>query len=168
MAWPGICSRRPMLAKGASTRRSRLRAKRSRLLRRMPKLTSGWRNRCVLSMNAPSLRLSTTEYLALSNFDSGFGGQLNYYLAGYLFGAGSKKRAAQTDIWKELRSKANVGLCDCEWVQKRFDQAIPYCQAALGYTPGDLYANYAPWHRVFREIQPVRSGCAVGRGAQAL
>ena len=82
------------------------------------------------------------EYLALSNFDSGFGGQLNYYLAGYLFGAGSKKRAAQTDIWKELRSKANVGLCDCEWVQKRFDSAIAYCQAALGYTPGDLYANY--------------------------
>ena len=82
------------------------------------------------------------KYLALSNFDSGFGGQLNYYLAGYLFGAGSKKRAAQTDIWKELRSKANVGLCDCEWVQKRFDPAITYCQAALGYTPGDLYANY--------------------------
>ncbi len=82
------------------------------------------------------------EYLALSNFDSGFGGQMNYYLAGYLFGAGSKKRAAQTDIWKELRSKANVGLCDCEWEQKRFDSAIAYCQAALGYTPGDLYANY--------------------------
>ena len=35
-----------------------------------------------------------------------------------------------------------MGLCDCEWVQKRFDQAITYCQAALGYTPGDLYANY--------------------------
>ncbi len=82
------------------------------------------------------------KYLALSNFDSGFGGQLNYYLAGYLFGAGSKKRAAQTDIWRELRSKANVGLCDCEWVQKRFDQAIPYCQAALGYVPADLFANY--------------------------
>jgi tetratricopeptide (TPR) repeat protein len=82
------------------------------------------------------------QYLVLSNFDSGFGGQLNYYLAGYLFGAGSKKRAAQTDIWKELRSKANVGLCDCEGVQKRFEQAIPYCQAALGYTPSDLYANF--------------------------
>ncbi len=82
------------------------------------------------------------KYLALSNFNSGFGGQLNYYLAGYLFGAGSKKRAAQTDIWKELRGKANVGLCDCEWELKRFDSAIAYCQAALGYTPGDLYANY--------------------------
>ncbi len=82
------------------------------------------------------------EYLALSNFDSGFGGQLNYYLAGYLFGAGSKKRAAQTDIWKELRGKANVGLCDCEAFQKRFDTAINYCQVALSYSPGDLYANY--------------------------
>src|SRR5271155_935913 len=83
-----------------------------------------------------------SEYLALSNFDSGFGGQLNYYLAGYLFGAGSKKRAAQTDIWKELRGKANVGLCDCEAFQKRWDTAINYCQVALGYTPADLYAHY--------------------------
>jgi tetratricopeptide (TPR) repeat protein len=81
------------------------------------------------------------RYLMLSNFDSGLAGKIDYNVMGYLFGAGSKKRAAQADIWKELRSKANVGLCDCEWVQKRFDQAIPYCQAALGYTPGDLYAN---------------------------
>jgi tetratricopeptide (TPR) repeat protein len=83
-----------------------------------------------------------TTYLALSNFDSGFGGQMNYYLAGYLFGIGSKKRAAQTDIWKELRGKANVGLCDCEAFQKRFESAINYCQVALGYSPADLYANY--------------------------
>ncbi len=82
------------------------------------------------------------RYLALSNFDSGLAGKIDYNVMGYLFGAGSKKRAAQTDIWKELRSKANVGLCDCEWVEKRFDPAITYCQAALGYTPGDLYANY--------------------------
>jgi tetratricopeptide (TPR) repeat protein len=82
------------------------------------------------------------NYLALSNFDSGFGGKLNYYLAGYLFGAGSKKRAAQTDIWRELRGKANLGLCDCEWFQKRFDPAINYCRVALGYTPADLFANY--------------------------
>ncbi|HZD47999.1 MAG TPA: tetratricopeptide repeat protein, partial [Silvibacterium sp.] len=82
------------------------------------------------------------EYLALSNFDSGFGGQLNYYLAGYLFGAGSKKRAAQKDIWKELRGKAYVGLCDCEAFQKRFESAITYCRTALTYSPDDLYANY--------------------------
>jgi len=90
----------------------------------------------------PESEKEYNEYLALSNFDSGFGGQLNYYLAGYLFGAGSKKRAAQTDIWKELRGKANVGLCDCEFFQKRLDAALNYCQAALGYSSGDLYANY--------------------------
>ncbi len=90
----------------------------------------------------PESEAEYNNYLALSNFDSGFGGQLNYYLAGYLFGAGSKKRAAQTDIWRELRNKANVGLCDCEWLQKRFDAAISSCQVALGYSPADLYANY--------------------------
>ena len=44
-----------------------------------------------------------------------------YYLAGYLFGAGSKKRAAQTDIWRELRGQpANLGICDAQWMQKRY------------------------------------------------
>ena len=42
-----------------------------------------------------------TAYLSLSNFDSGLAGQLNYFIIGSLFGAGAKKRAAQTDIWKE-------------------------------------------------------------------
>jgi hypothetical protein len=51
-------------------------------------------------------------YLALSNFDGGFGGQLNYYILGSLFGAGTKKRAAQTDIWKEQHGQANTGLCE--------------------------------------------------------
>jgi tetratricopeptide (TPR) repeat protein len=83
-----------------------------------------------------------SDYLSLSDFDSGFGGKLNYYVGGYLFGAGSKKRAAQTDIWKELRGQANTGLCDCEWIQKRFDSAIHYCQTALAYTPTDLFTNY--------------------------
>jgi len=83
-----------------------------------------------------------TDYLTLSNFDSGMAGKLNYYLAGYLFGAGSKKRAAQTDIWKVVRGQANTGLCDCEWMEKKFDSAIRYCQVALTYTPGDLFTNY--------------------------
>ena len=113
---------------------------------------------------------SEAEYnrciLALSNFDSGFGGQLNYYLAGYLFGAGSKKRAAQTDIWKELRGKANVGLCDCEWVQKRFDPAITYCQTALGYTPGDLFTRITGWESSIR--RNTTSPAKVGLLAAAL
>ena len=53
------------------------------------------------------------QYLALSDFDSKLAGKLNYYVIGYLFGAGSKKRATQQDIWKELRGQANLGLCDC-------------------------------------------------------
>ena len=81
-------------------------------------------------------------YLALSDFDSGFGGKLNYYLAGYLFGAGTKKRAAQTDIWRELRGQAYFGLCDCEYGLTRYASAIQYCQQALNYIPKDLYANY--------------------------
>ncbi|MGP8250716.1 MAG: tetratricopeptide repeat protein [Terracidiphilus sp.] len=82
------------------------------------------------------------DYLSLSNFDSGLAGKINYYAVGYLFGMGTKKRAAQTDIWKELRGQANTGLCDCEWMQRRFDSAIRYCQTALTFTPTDLFTNY--------------------------
>ena len=82
------------------------------------------------------------SYLALSNFDTGLAGQLNYYLAGYLFGVGKKKRAAQTDIWKELRGQANLGLCDSEYMQKQLDPAIRDCKTALSYMPNDLFANY--------------------------
>lgn len=82
------------------------------------------------------------QYLSLSNFNSGFGGKLDYYVAGYLFGLGHKKRASQTDIWKQLRGLAYTGLCDCEWMQNHFDSAIGYCQTALSYSPNDLYTNY--------------------------
>jgi tetratricopeptide (TPR) repeat protein len=82
------------------------------------------------------------SYLNLSNFDNGMAGKLNYYLAGYIFGMGTKKRAAQTDIWKVVRGQANTGLCDCEWILKKFDSAIHYCQVALTYTPNDLFTNY--------------------------
>ena len=82
------------------------------------------------------------NYLSLSNFDSGMAGKLNYYLGGYLLGYGVKKRAAQTDIWKELRGQANTGLCDCEFLQKKLDSAIKYCQIALTFTPTDLFTNY--------------------------
>jgi tetratricopeptide (TPR) repeat protein len=83
-----------------------------------------------------------SDYLSLSNFDSGLAGKVNYYALGYLLGMGVKKRAAQADIWKELRGQANTGLCDCEWMQKRFDSAIRYCQTALTFTPTDLFTNY--------------------------
>lgn len=82
------------------------------------------------------------DYLNLSNFASGAAGKMNYYVVGYLFGMGSKKRAAQTDIWKEMRGLANTGLCDCEWMRKKYDSAVKYCQTALSWNPNDLFTNY--------------------------
>ncbi|HEY3840862.1 MAG TPA: hypothetical protein VGL72_30020, partial [Bryobacteraceae bacterium] len=61
---------------------------------------------------------------------------------GSLIGFGKKKRAAQTDIWREMRSEANFGLCDSISLQKRYDDAIPYCQQALAYDPSDPIAHY--------------------------
>jgi tetratricopeptide (TPR) repeat protein/uncharacterized caspase-like protein len=101
---------------------------------------------------ADSLRLSRqygeahTEYdryLQLSDFDSHLAGQLNYYVLGFLAGFGKKSRAAQQDIWKDLRSLAYFGICDCERNLAHFDSAITYCQRSLIYDPQDPYAHYA-------------------------
>src|SRR5262249_56245026 len=60
---------------------------------------------------ADSLRLSGSyaeaekeyyEYLRLSDFQSKLGGQMNYWVRGFLIGGGKKKRAAQQDIWPDL------------------------------------------------------------------
>ena len=82
------------------------------------------------------------QYLQRSDFDSKFAGKLNYYVLGSLIGFGTKKHAAQIDVWREMRSEANFGLCDCIEHQKRFDEAINYCQQALVYDPGDPFAHY--------------------------
>jgi tetratricopeptide (TPR) repeat protein len=82
------------------------------------------------------------QYLRLSDFDSKLAGKLNYYVLGYLAGMGKKKRAAQTDIWRELQFMANFGLCDCERLSRRFDEAVQWCQRALRLDPADLYAHY--------------------------
>jgi tetratricopeptide (TPR) repeat protein len=101
---------------------------------------------------AESLRLSGKydesrreydEYLRLSDFDSKMAGQLNYYVLGFLAGIGRKKHAAQRDIWKDLRSLAYFGMCDCERKLSRFDPAILYCQKSLTYDPKDPYAHFA-------------------------
>jgi tetratricopeptide (TPR) repeat protein len=101
---------------------------------------------------AESLRLSGSydqskteylQYLKLSDFDSKLAGQLNYYVLGYLTGFGRKKRAAQQDIWKDMRSLAYFGLCDAERKQSRFDQAIAYCEKSLGYSADDPYVHLA-------------------------
>jgi tetratricopeptide (TPR) repeat protein len=101
---------------------------------------------------AESLRLSGKyaeseneyqQYLKLSDFDSKLAGQLNYYVLGYLMGFGKKKRAAQQDIWKDMRSLAYFGLCDAERKQSHFDQAITYCEKSLNYSPDDPYVHLA-------------------------
>ena len=68
---------------------------------------------------------------------------MNYYALGYLFGVGRKKRAAQNDVWKDLRSLAWFGMCDCERKLQNFDMAIDYCQRSLTYDPKDPYAHFA-------------------------
>jgi tetratricopeptide (TPR) repeat protein len=83
------------------------------------------------------------QYLRLSDFDSKLAGKLNYYVLGYLAGIGRKKRAAQTDIWRELQFMANFGLCDCERIGRRYEEATRWCQQALRLDPADLYAHYA-------------------------
>jgi tetratricopeptide (TPR) repeat protein len=83
------------------------------------------------------------EYLRLSNFDTKLAGKFNYYVAGYLFGVGRKKRASQQDIWRDLRSEAYFGLCDSSRKLKQFDEAISDCRNALSYTPDDALTHYA-------------------------
>ena len=90
---------------------------------------------------APSVQ-SYQQYLILSDFDSKLSGKLNYYVLGYLAGLGKKKRAAQRDVWAELRSMAYFGLCDCERKRENFDAAIAYCQRALRYDPQDAFSHY--------------------------
>ena len=79
----------------------------------------------------------------IRNFDSKLAGKLNYYVIGSLIGLGRKKRAGTTDIWRELRSLAYFGLCDCERKLNRYDAAIAYCQRSLSYYSADPFAHFA-------------------------
>jgi tetratricopeptide (TPR) repeat protein len=83
------------------------------------------------------------QYLRLSDFDSKLAGKLNYYVAGFLIGMGKKKRASQHDIWRDLRSLAYFGLCDCDRNLKRYDGAIQNCSLALKFDPQYELAHYA-------------------------
>lgn len=92
------------------------------------------------------LRESVSEYdryLRLSDFDSKLAGQLNYYVLGYLLGRGKKKRPAQADIWRDMRSLAWFGICDSQKLLGRYDAAIESCTKALRYDPKDPYVHYA-------------------------
>ncbi|MGE5487532.1 MAG: tetratricopeptide repeat protein [bacterium] len=101
---------------------------------------------------AESLRLSGAyeearreyaEYLRLSDFDSKLAGKLNYYVVGFLAGMGKKKRAAQTDIWKDLRSLAYFGMCDADRKLGNYDSAISFCRRSLNYSADDPFVHYA-------------------------
>ena len=85
---------------------------------------------------------ATTEYesyLSLSNFNSG---NWNYYVVGSILGIGIRKQASQQDIWRALRAQAYIGICDCEWMGKRYDQAASRCQKALTLVPHEMFAEY--------------------------
>jgi tetratricopeptide (TPR) repeat protein len=96
-----------------------------------------------LSGKLPEAKAEYLQYLRLSDFDSKLAGKLNYYVLGSLIGFGRKKRAAQHDIWSDLRSLAFFGLCDCDRRSKNYDSAIAYCQKSLAYDARDPYAHYA-------------------------
>ena len=83
------------------------------------------------------------DYLRLSDFDTKLAGQLNYWALGFLIGHGRKSRASVKDIWKDLRSLAYFGICDCNRQQGQFDDAIAACRKSLTYDPGDPYIQYA-------------------------
>jgi tetratricopeptide (TPR) repeat protein len=100
---------------------------------------------------AESLRMSKSyeeaktaylNYLRLSDFDSKLAGKLNYYVVGFLVGKGKKKRAAQHDIWEDLRSLAYFGLCDCDRLLGSYGTAINYCQRSLAYDKNDPIAHF--------------------------
>jgi tetratricopeptide (TPR) repeat protein len=95
-----------------------------------------------LSGKLPDAGSEYEQYLKLSDFDSKLGGKLNYYVLGSLFGIGRKKRAGTEDIWKDLRSLAYFGICDCQYQSKQYDSAIVACQKSLSYYQQDPYAHF--------------------------
>lgn len=95
-----------------------------------------------LSGKLDDARQSYREYLRLSDFDSKLAGQLNYWVVGFLVGRGHKTHAGARDIWRDLRSLAYFGLCDCDRQLKRFDEAVEECRMSLRYDPDDSQTHY--------------------------
>ena len=102
-----------------------------------------WLAECERHLNeAADAEAEYRQYLKLTNFNSGAMGNVNYYVVGFLLGMGKKHHAAEQDIWREQQGLANLGICDCESMEKRYDAAIPFCEKALNLMPSDLWANY--------------------------
>jgi tetratricopeptide (TPR) repeat protein len=97
------------------------------------------------------------EYLRLSDYDTKLAGKIHYYALGYLAGIGRKKRAAQTDIWQDLRSMAYFGMCDAERKLGRLDAAIANCQKSLAYDKTDPLVYYALGLSYVRKAQELDS-----------
>ncbi|MBI4906379.1 MAG: tetratricopeptide repeat protein [Acidobacteria bacterium] len=90
------------------------------------------------------------EYLRLSNYNSSAVEKFGYYFIG--FGL-SKKRAANTDVWREMRAYAYFGLCNCEEKLFHFDNAIFYCQKALTFDKGDPLTHYVLGRTYMKQAQ---------------
>ena len=76
-------------------------------------------------------RAEYQQYLLLSDFESSAAQKvLNYWVRGFLIGGGEKKQAGQKDIWSALRSRAYLGLGECERASNP-DGAIAYYEKAL-------------------------------------
>jgi len=102
-----------------------------------------WLAECERHLNqAADAEAEYRVYLKQTNFNSGAWGNANYYVVGFLLGVGKRHHAAQQDIWREQQGQANLGICDCELLQKRNETAIPFCEKALTLMPADLWANY--------------------------
>jgi len=82
------------------------------------------------------------RYLELSNFDPTAAGKTGYVVGLALIGVGTKKRAAQRDVWKEQRYIANFGLCENAKNLGRYEEAIGHCREALRYDPEDAFTFY--------------------------
>jgi tetratricopeptide (TPR) repeat protein len=63
-------------------------------------------------------------------------------VVGFLIGQGKRRRAAQKDIWQDLRSLAYFGLCDCAYREKKVEDALLFCQKSLQYDPEYSYGHY--------------------------
>ena len=106
-------------------------------------------------------RTEYLEYLRLSDFDSKLAGKMNYYVLGFLAGLGKKKRAAQQDIWKDLRSLAYFGIGDCERLLSNPDAAIDYYLKSLSFDPEDPLVHYASGLAYYRKAEITQSAATL-------
>jgi uncharacterized caspase-like protein/tetratricopeptide (TPR) repeat protein len=127
-----------------------------------------WLAECERHLNeASDAESEYKQYLSLTNYNSGALGAANYYILGSLLGVGKKHHAAEQDIWREQQGQANLGICDCEWMQKRDDVAIPFCKKALDLMPSDLWANYR-LGLIYVEQANVQAHQSTNTGSQAV